>query len=207
MARGKKHKYLGMDIDFSVKGEVRISMCNYVKEIVSTWDKATNEDGFTIVKTWKFKSTAAPEDLFRIDNDSIKLDKKMSTIFHNIVAKTLFVTKRSRPNTSMSIAFLTTRVREPSHDDWRKLGHLMKYLRNTVDMPLILSANKSGILEWYVDASFAVHQNMRGHTGGGLSMGRGFPIICSTKQKLNTRSSTESELVGVNDMMPMILWS
>ncbi len=35
-------------------------------------------------------------------------------------------------------------------------------------------------------------------------MGRGFPISVSTKQKLNTRSSTESELVGVNDMMPII---
>ncbi len=45
---------------------------------------------------------------------------------------------------------------------------------------------------------------MRGHTGGGLTMGRGFPISTSTKQKLNTRSSTESELVGVDDMMPII---
>ena len=48
---------------------------------------------------------------------------------------------------------------------------------------------------------------MRGHTGGGLTLGRGFPIVTSTKQKLNTRSSTESELVGVDDMMPSILWS
>jgi hypothetical protein len=52
-----------------------------------------------------------------------------------------------------------------------------------------------------------VHPNMRGHTGGGLTMGRGFPISTSTKQKLNTRSSTESELVGVNDMMPIIIWT
>jgi hypothetical protein len=29
----------------------------------------------------------------------------------------------------------------------------------------------------------------------------------STKQKLNTRSSTESELVGVDDCMPAILWT
>jgi hypothetical protein len=60
---------------------------------------------------------------------------------------------------------------------------------------------------WYVDASFAVHPNMRGHTGGGLTMGRGFSNSVSTKQKLNTRSSTESELVGVNDMMPIICWT
>jgi hypothetical protein len=60
---------------------------------------------------------------------------------------------------------------------------------------------------WYVNASFAVHPNMWGYTGGGLTMGRGFPISVSTKQKLNTRSSTESELVGVDDMMSIILWT
>jgi hypothetical protein len=38
-------------------------------------------------------------------------------------------------------------------------------------------------------------------------MGRGFPIVTSTKQKLNTHSSTKSELVGVDDMMPIIVWS
>jgi hypothetical protein len=44
---------------------------------------------------------------------------------------------------------------------------------------------------------------MHSHTGGGLTMGRGFQIISAAKQKLNTRSSTESELVSVDDMMPM----
>ena len=37
-------------------------------------------------------------------------------------------------------------------------------------------------------------------------MGRGFSIISSTKHKLNTRSSTESELIGGDDMMPQVLW-
>jgi hypothetical protein len=74
-------------------------------------------------------------------------------------------------------------------------------------MPLILSANGSGILKWWVDASFAVHPNMRGHSGGGLPLGRGFPTVSSTKQKLNTRSSTETEIVGADDFMPAICWT
>jgi hypothetical protein len=74
-------------------------------------------------------------------------------------------------------------------------------------MPLILSANGSGILKWWVDASFAVHPNMRGHSGGGLLLGLGFPIVSSTKQKLNTRSSTETEIVGADDFMPAIFWT
>ena len=32
-------------------------------------------------------------------------------------------------------------------------------------------------------------------------MGRGFPIVSSTKQKLNTRIYTETELVGTDDFM------
>ncbi len=38
-------------------------------------------------------------------------------------------------------------------------------------------------------------------------MRRGFPISVSIKHKLNTKSSTESELVGVDDMMPIIIWT
>jgi hypothetical protein len=74
-------------------------------------------------------------------------------------------------------------------------------------MPLILSANGSGILKWWVDASLAVHPNMRGNPVGGLSLGRGFPILSSTKQKLNTRSSTETNILGVDDFMPAICWT
>jgi len=40
-----------------------------------------------------------------------------------------------------------------------------------------------------------------------MSMGKGAFYTASTKQKLNTKSSTEAELVGVNDFMPQILWT
>ena len=83
----------------------------------------------------------------------------------------------------------------------------MKYLRGTKELPLILSTNKNGIVKWYVDGSFGIHPNMKGHTGGGLTLGTGFPFVTSTKQKLNTRSSTESELVAVDDCMPAICWT
>jgi hypothetical protein len=62
----------------------------------------------------------------------------------------------------------------------------MEYLRVDRLQPLILSADGSRVLMWYGNASFAVHPNMCSHTGGGLTIGRGFPIVSSTKQKLNT---------------------
>jgi hypothetical protein len=83
----------------------------------------------------------------------------------------------------------------------------MKYFRGMRTLPLILRANGTRILKWWVDAAFTVHPNMQGHIGGGLSLGRGFPIMSSTKQKLNTQSSMESEIVGADSFMPAICWT
>ena len=153
------------------------------------------------------KPSAAPSNLFTVRDDSRKLSPRKAEQFHSLVAKILFATKRARPDTGTSISYLTTRVREPNRYDWRKMVHLMKYIRGTKDLPLILCANGSGILKWFIDSSHGVHPNMRGHTGGGLTMGTGSPLSTSMKQKLNTRSSTETEIVRVDDLMPAVLWS
>jgi hypothetical protein len=200
VSRGKLHTYLGMKLDYSRRGRVEITMFEYLEEIIIAFDKADPTGGGT-------KTSAAPSNLFKVDEDCVKLSDTKSKEFHNIVAKTLYITKRARPDTCTSVAYLTTRVREPDQDDWAKLTHLIRYLRGTRTLPLILSAAGTGILKWWVDGSFATHPSMRGHTGGGLSMGRGFPVVTSTKQKLNTRSSTESELVAVDDCMPAICWT
>jgi len=137
----------------------------------------------------------------------VKLDQARAKAFHNITAKGIYVAKRARPDISLAIAFLTTRVKGPDIDNWRKLCHMVEYLRSTRDLPLILGANGTGFLSWFVDASFAVHPDMRGHTGGAMTMERGFPLDKSTKHKLNTHSSMEGEIVVVEDMIPQILWS
>ena len=54
--------------------------------------------------------------------------------------------------------------------------------------------------------AFTVHHNMKSHMYGMMSMGRGALYSASNKQKMNTKSSNEAELVGVNDLMPQILW-
>jgi hypothetical protein len=74
--------------------------------------------------------------------------------------------------------------------------------------PLTLEANSMTVIKWWIDALYAVHPDMRSHTGGGtMMMGKGSAYSSSIRQKLNTRSSTEAELVGVNDMMSMVLWT
>ncbi len=83
----------------------------------------------------------------------------------------------------------------------------MKYLQSTMDLPLVLSADSSGQPKWHIDASYAVHMDMKSHTGGSMSLGKGSVYSTLVKQKLVTRSSTEAEVVAVHDVLPQMLWT
>ncbi len=127
---GKVHKYLGMLLDFSHKGQCHVSMYAYVDSILEAFDSAVKRYNDGYLKVWKrrSKSSAAPDNLFVVNEDSKKLSDEVAVAFHTIVAKALYVTKQARPDTSLAIAFLTTRIRAPDTDDWEKLCHLMEYL-------------------------------------------------------------------------------
>ena len=65
----------------------------------------------------------------------------------------------------------------------------------------------NGILKWWIDESFVVHLNMGGHNGGDISMGRVLPVFSLMKKKLNKKSSTETEVMGVDDCIYVVLWT
>ena len=77
----------------------------------------------------------------------------------------------------------------------------MQYLRATKNLPLVLKANHIHVVKWWADSAFDMHEDTRIHSGGTMSLGGGSAYAGSTHQKLNTKSSAESELVGANDFM------
>jgi hypothetical protein len=93
--------------------------------------------------------------------------------------------------------------------DFNKLVRMMKFLNCTVEDVLTLSA-KNGLstVEWYIDASFTVHPDFKSHAGASMMFGggKGCGINNSAKQKFNTGSSTTSELVGVDHVLPLVMW-
>ena len=83
----------------------------------------------------------------------------------------------------------------------------MRYLRGTKELPLILSADSTNIVKWWVDGSYGIHPDARIQTGGNTSLGKGYFMSTSIKQRLNTRISTETELVAAGDLMPRLCWT
>ena len=197
VTRGKIHEYLGMTIDYSVKGKVKISMIDYIKTMLA--DAPEDMGGES--------ATPAGNHLFQVDPNGEPLNEDAAILFHHFTARLLFLCKRARPDIQPPVSFLCTRVKGPDKDDYKKLARVIRYLRDSIDTVLTLEASKVSIVKWWIDASFAVHPDMRSHTGAIMTMGKGAIYASSTRQKINTRSSTEAELVGVNDTMPQIVWT
>jgi len=184
--RGKVHTYLGMTLDFSQKGKVKVRMDDYVTRMLEQFPVK--------FRTNEVQETPAATTLLE-PGKGARLDQKRHEIFHSFVAKSLFLSKRARLDIAPTVAILASRVQQPVQGDWNKIVRLMRYLHSTQGWHLTLSADNLRVLKWYIDASFAVHPDFKSHTGAVLTMGGGAMQALTRRQKLNSRSSTEAELL------------
>lgn len=186
-----------MTLDYSKEGEVIVDMREYVDEMIKDFEEYLNDDD---VKTPKANW------LFEVRSNEKKLESNKKEEIHTMVTKALFLCKRGQPDIMTVVAFLSTRVKEPDHNDWKKIVRMVQYLKCTRELVLTLSADNANICKWYIDTSYAVHPNMRSHTCSMLTLGKGTIQGKSIKQKINTKSSTEAELIAGDDVLPDLLW-
>ena len=99
----------------------------------------------------------------------------------------------------LTTAALRVHVLGSRNGYWKKLVQLMKYLRNVPEDVVKLGIGDINFSHRFVGVSFEVHPDFESQTGASMSQGKGAIIFISRKQRFNTRSSTESELVGVDD--------
>ena len=186
---GPSLNYLGMSIDLTHAGEARITMAGYVSEVLSA-------SGVTGVAR-----TPATDGLFELRGDSDPVSEGVRVWFHRVVAQLLYLAKRVRPECLTAVAYLATRVTRCDGHDVEKLYRLVRYIRWTSDLGIVLRPGVSGItVRLFVDASYGVHADGKSHTGSCVVIGDVGAVHCrSTKQAIVTKSSTEAELVGLSD--------
>jgi hypothetical protein len=118
---------------------------------------------------------------------------------HTVVAKLLYLSRRARPDIITAVGFLCTRVQALTKEDQVKLRCLLGYLSKTKNRLLVIKPSQSFKVVAYIDASFAMHNDGKSHTGIVLFVG-GVAVYCaSQKQKCVNKSPTEAELVALSD--------
>ena len=69
---------------------------------------------------------------------------------------------------------------------------VLEYPNGTKHMKLTLEVESLSTLNWFIDTSYQVHDDCKGHTGGTLTLGKGTTTSIYRGQKTNTKSSTET---------------
>jgi len=196
VTRGHKHKFLGMDINFKHDCTVTVKMKDYLQE-------SMDESGLNITHE---AATPAKGNLYDVDSESPLLEGEEFDTFQSIVANLLYVAIRVRLDMLLPVAFLCTRVTKSTKQDQMKLKHVLEYVKGSIDLVYTMGAESLNKVQSWVDAAYAVHLDMKSHTGGITSFGLGGFMGKSTKQNLNTKSSTEAELIGASDYLPNTIW-
>ncbi len=186
-----------MDLNFAMDGIAQVSMITYTSKILTDFPEPITTSC----------TTPAADHLFTVCKESKAkfLPEAQAQAFNHTVTQLLFLCKQIQRDIQMAVSFLTTRVKCPDKDDWGKLKRVLQYLRGTHHMKLNLSADNLTCLRWWVDTSHILHDDCQGHTRAMLSLGKGAAISFSNKHRINSKSSTKSELIGADQALSSIL--
>ena len=149
--RGREHNYLGMHFEFCDE-DVYVTMNGNIEDVLRE---------FNVVGT---ATSPARSNVFDIGEDT-PLTEERREMFHKFVAKLLYLSKRVRPDISVAVSFLCTRVTKATAEDERKLDRVMKYLNGTKTMGMCLGGSEPLQETAYTDASYGVHPDGKSHSG------------------------------------------
>jgi hypothetical protein len=179
-----------MALDFTHVGQVKVTMSGCTDEVL----KSSGIPGTA--------RTPCTDGMFAVRDTALPVPEEVRVWFHKHVAMILYLAKRGRPELLTAVSYLATQVTNCDGDDVDKLIRLIRYIRGTRKMGMILRPGASGIwMHLLVDGSYGVHAAGRSRTGSCVVIGDVGAVHCrSSKQTIVTKSSTEAELDGLSDL-------
>jgi hypothetical protein len=118
----------------------------------------------------------------------------------------MYLARFTRPDILMPVTYLATKSANPMQGDYNKGIRILSYVAGTKSRTLFFKANAELTLEIFADASHMLHKDAKGHGGIVGTLGSAPVFAKSFKFKLVTRSSTESEMVCLEEAVTFALW-
>ena len=187
--------YLGINVQMKGPGKLFLSQPGYIKEILKQY------------KVQRGYITPCTQDIFKRPESELDGDPVDVTEYLSKLMKLMFLATRTRPDLLTTVTALATKCKSPNHHDMNRLDRVIGYVYTTKDMGIKLHVKDIKVYA-YIDASWACHIDLKGHTGIVCTLGKmGFPIMFkSQKQKVVTRSSTEAELAAMFTGLDIVLY-
>ena len=194
--RGKNLQYLGMVLEEREDGSMAVNMNAYYDKLVD------------MMPQLKGKKSRLPysSSMNECEGDEEGVDNLQ---YLSYVGAVNFLSTRTRPNLLYGMSRLAQRCSQPTKGDMRRVEKMFKHINATMDQCIVFSPGGDLDLHAYVDASHNCYSDGKGHYGYAIFLGEGNAAfsVKSSKIKIVTQSSTETEYVGLNYVTREVVWA
>jgi len=121
--RGNKFVFLRMEITITKDKRVKIEIKDQLMEDVALFESCND------TKVNEIVTSPAQKHLRLVNEDCKNLSGTKHELFHSIVEKLLFITKRVRPDLEISIEHICTRATKSNEDSWKKLRRIIVWVK------------------------------------------------------------------------------
>jgi hypothetical protein len=184
--------YLGMTIQKTSDG-IKVHQSGYIESLETKFKADPKSD----------TSSPASADLLILDE---KDEDTNRTKYLGLIMSLMFLARFTRADILMPVTFLATKSANPKQKDYNKAMKILNYVVKTRSRHIKFKNVPTLDLAIYTDASHMLHADAKGHGGMIVTLGGTVIATKSFKMKLVTKSSTESELVAVEESVPYVLW-
>ena len=191
---GPRFKHLSWDIVQDPQtGVVLRSQSSYIKDVLKT------------LKVDKTESYPMRANLLSYKPEGAPLSESRHAHFRSALQKVTYA-REGRPDIDFVVAYLQRQQTSPTETDWSDLQHLLYYVNMEPEHWVV--QNPSDLqLRAYVDSSYNITADGASHYGYLLTVGHSLVGLKGGRIKTVVRSSTEAEIVGVNEVTSEILWA
>jgi hypothetical protein len=196
---GDSIPYCGMQLEKDkVNGGILVSAPKFMADLFKNYNIDERE----------IESTPTPTSFMNLDNENDKTNKFDTTAYASLLMKIMWLARLCRNDILFAVSYMATKVKSPIEKDMKKLMHILRYINGTKELKTRFKPESLQLFA-YIDASFGLHEDTKGQTGIIITLGKtGPPVFCkSKKQKLVSRSSTEAELIALNEGLPEVIWA
>ncbi|GBM89165.1 Retrovirus-related Pol polyprotein from transposon TNT 1-94 [Araneus ventricosus] len=178
---GEVNYYLGINIERTKEGNFALNQKNKIEEIVEKFNLK------------EAKPTNIPMDPNYLKQEGEDDILPNNTQYRKAVGALLYIATVSRPDIAVAVNILSRRNEKPRERDWNAVKRIIRYLKTTAELKLIINMDKEPILTAFCDADWANDKSDRKSTSGSVfKLGNCTIQWMSKRQNCVALSSTEA---------------
>lgn len=188
--------FLGIKVEKDDSGNYLISQQSYINKVIESNNMSDS------------KSSEYPLD---VGYNKVECDDKLSDkrIYQKVIGQLLYISTNTRPDIAASVSILSQKLSDPTRNDLNEAKRVIRYLKGTSKLKLMLSSLKEENHELfgYADANWAECKIDRKSNSGQIFMLNGGIISWACRKQVSVSlSSTEAEYVALSEACQELIW-